>query len=294
MKSSAWSSHGLRPASANMDPLKTDPQSPDSSESLPGPSPQAPEGKPDPQITSASVKISALMVSIALMAVGLWLLGQNWGRNTPWATWGVLLVGFFLFLTSQRIHPDKQLPEWLSIAINRLIYKFKINGWQLICLLISPVLSLVAFLAAGTGPYMNNPIIAISSWITAIVFIGLAGFHNDLSLKPKTNRIELGLAGLIILIAGIIRGLYLNNIPILLSGDEASSGISAVAFIDGSTNNIFRMGWFSFPAFHNWLQSIPIRFLGQNTPALRLTSVIAGSLTVGVVYFVGKSLINKK
>ncbi|MCJ7703778.1 MAG: glycosyltransferase family 39 protein, partial [Anaerolineales bacterium] len=71
-------------------------------------------------------------------------------------------------------------------------------------------------------------------------------------------------------------------------------GISAVAFIKGDTNNIFRMGWYSFPSFHSWLQSIPIRIIGQTTPALRLSSVLAGSLTVGALYLVARALMGPR
>ena len=109
--------------------------------------------------------------------------------------------------------------------------------------------------------------------------------------SPKKT---LSSSGLLVLIAGLVRGLYINHIPIVLSGDEASSGISAIAFIDGSTDNIFRMGWYSFPAFHNWLQSIPIRIFGQNIPALRFSSIFAGSVTVGAVYIVAKALFGQR
>jgi 4-amino-4-deoxy-L-arabinose transferase-like glycosyltransferase len=81
-----------------------------------------------------------------------------------------------------------------------------------------------------------------------------------------------------------------EKIPHVLSGDEASSGLSAVEFINGETDNIFSVGWFSFPSFFYFIQSIPIRLLGQTTPALRLLSASGGALTVVAVYWLAREL----
>lgn len=76
----------------------------------------------------------------------------------------------------------------------------------------------------------------------------------------------------------------------ILTGDEGSSGTAAASFISGEWNNIFITSWFSFPSLFSFLQSLSIRVLGRTTEALRLVSAIAGALTVGCVYLVGRRL----
>jgi 4-amino-4-deoxy-L-arabinose transferase-like glycosyltransferase len=250
--------------------------------------------EPSLQVSSKWIKFTALLGGIGLIATGLWLQQQDWSKNIQWLTWGVLVFGFLLFLAGQRINPEKQLPERITTSLRWLMVNFQINGWQLVGLVISPFLALVAFWTAGTGPYMNNPIVAIAFWVSAILVATLSGLWPLFPLSLKIQKRELALIGLLVLVASVIRGLYIRDIPIILSGDEASSGISAVAFINGDTNNIFRMGWYSFPAFHNWLQSIPIRIIGQNIPGLRFSSVFIGSITVGVVYLVAKALFGQR
>ncbi len=86
------------------------------------------------------------------------------------------------------------------------------------------------------------------------------------------------------MIAFLVRGINTAEIPHVLSGDEADSGLGSVDFIKGKINNIFSIGWYSFPALFYFLQSLSIRLIGQNTEALRLFSALSGALTIGVIY----------
>jgi len=294
VKSNAWSLPGLKLVYAKMAPVQTnltptDPQA--GNEDHPPPDQ---DHQPTGQAPSTWLKLFALLCSVGLMGIGLWLQRQEWSKTLNWVPWGVLIAGFLLFIVGQRINPEKQLPSRISKPLHWLMTRLQLNGWQLVCLVISPLLALVAFWAAGTGPYMNNPVVSITSWVLAILLAIMGGLLNLFPISFNFPKQDFIIIGLLVLIAGLIRGLYINYIPIVLSGDEASSGISAVAFIDGFTDNIFRMGWYSFPAFHNWLQSIPIRLFGQNIPALRFSSIFAGSVTVGVIYVVAKALFGQR
>jgi VanZ family protein len=70
----------------------------------------------------------------------------------------------------------------------------------------------------------------------------------------------------------------------MLSGNEVSFGLTALEFLDGTRSNLFNTAWGSFPSLYPFLQSIPIQMLGRTLLALRLFSVLAGTLTVAATY----------
>lgn len=141
---------------------------------------------------------------------------------------------------------------------------------------------------------MKKSVLAISLWVIAILLVVLGSIWLHFPKSLTINKREISTFGLLVIIAGIIRWVGIDNVPVVLSGDEASSGLSAVNFIEGNMDNIFRVGWYSFPAFHNWIQSIPIRIFGQTVLGLRFTSIHIGSITVGGVYLIGKILFNQR
>ncbi len=102
------------------------------------------------------------------------------------------------------------------------------------------------------------------------------------------------IAGMLFIISTLIRAFAAEQIPPLLNGDEASAGLSAIQFVEGQTNNIFGVGWFSFPSFFYAVQSLSIRALGRTTFALRFTSALIGGLTVSAVYLVGKRIFSER
>ena len=106
----------------------------------------------------------------------------------------------------------------------------------------------------------------------------------------KFSKAVLISVGIIFTVAFTIRAISTANIPIVLSGDEASSGLFSLKYLSGEVNNLFITGWFSFPVLHNFLQSLSIRIFGQTTEALRLLAAFGGALTVGLVYLVGREM----
>jgi 4-amino-4-deoxy-L-arabinose transferase-like glycosyltransferase len=250
-------------------------------------------------IDSSIHKSSRLVISFTflsgfgLVGVSIWLHQQEWIRELRWITWLALVIGLSLFLASMHIVQAKNAPNWLSRPCNKLEIWFGIEDWQVVCLVISPVFALVAWLAAGTDAMMNNSFMAISCWLLGIGLVTLSGWQFAKEEKPFPTRTVLT-AMSFFLLALFIRGIYVNNIPIVLTGDEASAGLSAVGFIKGDTNNIFRVGWFSFPSLYFFIQSIPVSLLGQTILALRISSIIAGSLTVVGVYLLARAMFGER
>ncbi len=123
--------------------------------------------------------------------------------------------------------------------------------------------------------------------------LAIAGGWQAFSSVKVSKRAAYTLA-LLLVAAFLIRIVNISSIPVVLSGDEASAGLNAVEFIEGKTNNIFRVGWYSFPTFYFFIQSIPIALLGRTTFALRLTSAIAGALTAGALYLTVKAMFTQR
>jgi 4-amino-4-deoxy-L-arabinose transferase-like glycosyltransferase len=96
------------------------------------------------------------------------------------------------------------------------------------------------------------------------------------------------------ILAFLLRGVATDRIPIFLTGDEGSSGITSANFIKGEWNNIFTTGWFSFPSFFSFLQSLSIRVFGQSIAALRIPSALIGALTVAGTYLCGKKMFGQR
>jgi hypothetical protein len=198
--------------------------------------------------------------------------------------WGVLLSGVFLFVTA--------LPEdGIEVQIGEQAVGYAIRKWQMLCLALSPLLAMVASLSAGFNWHMNRPVLAVAAWLGGIALAVIGGWELGTTRRigSEFTRALLVASGLT-LVALIIRAIDTAHIPLILTGDEGSSGLSAVEFLNGHTDNIFRVGWFSFPSLFFFIQSLPIALLGQTTPALRLLSALGGALTVGAVYLVAREL----
>ena len=90
-----------------------------------------------------------------------------------------------------------------------------------------------------------------------------------------------------------LRAWQMSQFPNTYSGDEGSAGLFAVELLDGKANNLFSLGWFSFPALYFAVQSAAIALLGQTVEAVRLTSAVAGALTVVAVYWLGRTMFDR-
>jgi len=157
---------------------------------------------------------------------------------------------------------------------------------------IALLFSLGASLASGDALIAREPLLAKILWCLAIgilIWIGIAGQEP---LKLKTQEV---VAITLIAFAALLTRLYrLSQGPPMLSGDEANFARTALEFINGTRTNIFNVGWFSFPSFYSFLQSFPLRFLPREPYTIRLSSVLAGTLTVISTYLYAKLAFGKR
>jgi 4-amino-4-deoxy-L-arabinose transferase-like glycosyltransferase len=178
------------------------------------------------------------------------------------------------------------------------------NLAQMIVISAGLLLSLIAQLSLGDAlKPSGSPSIALLLWIAGIGLVLAAlwpGFLDRLSGGGGHSGSNLGRSrshnlaswdrweffGLIAisLAALLVRLVKLNEIPYVLTGDEASMGREALKVISGELANPFILGWFSHPTLYFHLLALPLKFLGQNTLALRFLSPFVGALSVSLTY----------
>jgi len=244
---------------------------------------------------SSKLLVSGLLLcGVTLMGVGLYSLQSGERTDADLFYWLIFISGLVLFAAGSLAVSQSKWLVWLERQSQGLKGLLGIQSRQAPCLIISFVAVIIATEAAGFGPLMRSPWLAVTSWIVGIVFALLGSWDiKEGSGKIKINWKPILLFALFVFIGFLVRGLNTAQIPHVLSGDEADSGLGSVDFIQGKKNNIFSVGWYSFPALFYFLQSISIRLIGQNTEALRLFSALSGALTVGVIYLLARTMFDE-
>jgi 4-amino-4-deoxy-L-arabinose transferase-like glycosyltransferase len=159
---------------------------------------------------------------------------------------------------------------------------------------IAPILSGFAWLAAGEERKMHLPGIAVGAWLLGICLVVVGNWSPSAkSVALSWLRSEKWLLVSLFISALLLRALMLDRIPWLLTSDEGSVGLWAIKYVKGEVTNIFIDGWFSFPSFYYFLESLAIRLLGQTIPALRLSSALAGAATVACLYGYGRTVFGR-
>jgi hypothetical protein len=235
--------------------------------------------------------------ALLLSGIVMILMGQYFSLALPkigaggdvWFTLAgaiLFLMGIWSFKAPEKfdfvLRPLEKIGDWLSI-----------HPWQVILLGVSPIFSFLASLAAGEEPKMYRPALALTAWGIAIAAALIGAKQKDappFHLSKKALFLGAFIAGL----AFLPRGIGTERIPILLTGDEGSSGLYAASIAAGEVNNPFISGWYGFPSLFFFIPALSIHFLGQTVQAIRLVSAIAGALTVAVTYFVGRALFDKR
>ncbi len=210
-----------------------------------------------------------------------------------WIAFLLFAAGFVIFLAGAWGVEKRKLPLGVDRWMERAGSVLGISPSQFIALVQSLLLSITATLAAGFNAKMFSLPVAVISWGAAIGMVILAGWEK----RPQSLRIVRPVLvwGVgVLLISFLLRGVDTTHIPIVLSGDEASAGLFSVNFLRGLTDNIFNVGWFSFPAFFFYLQTYAMAIFGQTTVALRITAAVAGAVSVMAFYFVVRGMYGQR
>ncbi len=238
-------------------------------------------------------RLTGFILSILLIFIGILLMRSH--QTLPGGI--ILVVAIALFLVIVRAI-EKNPPGELVLALLRP-YLF-------------PALLIIAAVALTGSLIVNISVaprtaaldhFASAEWILSMVCLSvgvlLASHWNPPRPRRlwewiKANPVELGLVSAIVVAGLVIRLAYLTQHPYPWSGDEASIGMEARRLLDGSNTSWFSTGWSGQPNVSFLPTAISMVIFGQTFFAIKMTSVVVGTLAVLAVYLLGREWFGKE
>jgi 4-amino-4-deoxy-L-arabinose transferase-like glycosyltransferase len=236
------------------------------------------------------LKASAPIFSIFLILAGIiQLRAQMW---TPGIICVLLAMAGFIY--SARLLEDRPFSDEEVETLRPWVAQMAL--WTIVFSLLA-----VAFFYTidnFVSPETNR--IAAVAWVSSVLLAWIVVWRTELHRgrfrlwleQERANRTELLLLLAVLMLAFVLRTLYLSNHPYPWSGDEASVGKEARRILSGEVTNFFDTGWSSQPNWSFVPTAIANLLLGDNILAVRITSVLAGTLAVLFVYLAGRELFN--
>ncbi len=239
-------------------------------------------------ITQCKPEGMLVIMGLLLIVVAQWM--RVFPDPVPKMLPATLTVGVIMILVGVQAARNAGQPGWVRRLLQIAARTLDGHEAQILLVFVGVWCAVLAALSIDYGPNLRVPSITIGVWLLAILLVGLGGWRVE-GKWPARRTLALALG--ITILAFIPRALFVGRIPNLLTSDEASMGLNAAAFVNGKTNNLFNVGWFSFPSFYYYLESFSVWMFGQTVEALRLFSALAGALTVGAVYLLARAMFGK-
>ena len=227
-----------------------------------------------------------------LLGLGL-AIKADLSSGEQWWLWALMGIGGLAFVLGGQLVNQRRAPAWIIRPVRRLAGFLSISGGQVALLALAACFALMSRLAAGDALLARQGTVATLSWLLAGGLVVAGSWAWGKREMPRIGRGELVFTAVLLVVAYILRGVNLEGMPDTLSGDEGASGLVALMFRNGEADNLFTFGWFSFPSLYFFIQSMGIRFLGQTTAALRITSAAGGALAVVAAYWLGRILFDR-
>ncbi|MDE3077029.1 MAG: glycosyltransferase family 39 protein, partial [Chloroflexota bacterium] len=165
----------------------------------------------------------------------------------------------------------------------------------------------LALLAAGCASLLASLGLLVASqtstfalplWVAALLFLplGLILRHGP-PWRVKASGLvwpEILLLGAILAVGILLRSWNLASIPADVHGDEAAIGLAARQILHGGVANVFGTGWASLPQLSFSPYALSLRLFGDDLFGLRVASVVQGSLSIALLYGVGRRLFSAR
>lgn len=168
--------------------------------------------------------------------------------------------------------------KWLGVSM---------QGLSLICF--SLPFSILTHYAAGGAILMYSPVVGWIAWLLSI-FLILSGAWRHEGIRILSHRNTLLVTVGFFALGCLFRIFRPEEYPVIFSGNEGSAGLVGMDILAGKYNNPFASAWFSFPGLYFFIPAGSLAIFGHTLTALRIPSIIAGSLTVSLTYLLGRAM----
>jgi 4-amino-4-deoxy-L-arabinose transferase-like glycosyltransferase len=141
-----------------------------------------------------------------------------------------------------------------------------------------------------------------AAWIGSLLFLAIGmlwiahwRFPKWIQIKDwlSQNKQELLIATAIILVGAFLRIYILSLHPFPWSGDESSVGTEGSRILKGEVTNFFEGGWSGQPNWSFVPTALAEIVFGQTILAVRVVSVLEGTLTILFTYLLARELFEK-
>jgi len=205
----------------------------------------------------------------------------------------LVLLGGLILMLGVRTFMRGALPRGIDGLVARLAAWLNVAPVQVVLLLMAPAFAWLARLAAGDHMLAHHAAVSVLAWLLAIAFAVGGSVIREARRPLNIDRWDVILTAVLFVAALALRAYQTAVYPDTYSGDEGSAGLFAVELLTGKANNLFGIGWFSFPSFYFTVQSAAIALMGQTVEAVRLTSAVAGALTVPALYWLARTMFGR-
>src|SRR3972149_4386103 len=155
-------------------------------------------------------------------------------------------------------------------------------------------LSLASWSSSGGGVVTHVPE-GVALWVLGILLTVLALWKpSPPATRPQPARRQLIPWALILFVAIALRIFAIGDAPAAISGDEGSVGLVGWEFVSGQRNNLFQTAWHSLPPLFFGLVSLSQRLFGRTLEAIRLFSVLGGTLSIVATYWAAGKLFGRR
>ncbi len=247
-------------------------------------------------IAQITLALSAQNLAVYFTVSSWW--ENSWRNNSPIPGIALyMLAGTFFILG---LHSLGDSLSALPIHTHNHPQSSPRFGFWATCLFMSGAIAVYASQAGKKDP---NGYLVLTAWILSIVLLVISvlvyiGWRpptmSAIRTWLNTHRAELIVMATIAGAAFLVRFLDVAFHPYSFINDEGQMGTGGGCILDGTCTNFFSLGWADQPRLAFLPYAISIGLLGRTALAVRLVSVITGTLSVLAVYLFAREVFDRK
>ncbi len=253
-----------------------------------------------------------LGAAMAVMALALALIGQFYFKHLRsildgFVFFGAAIIVFVILAHASRERACEARAEaagagWWARVVNRVRREPIRMGLIVVSLILS--LTVLRLLTAQPPPQGYWDVFGV--WLASILCFAAAFVRRPRGRSPdvgagvtpaptwwRTYRLEAAAVLFLTFVALLLRFVDLGKIPNIVSGDEGRIGLLGLSAVRGEISNMFATVY-----GHSTMYLLVIGFFmklfGEGPLGLRVTSALAGALTVPAIYVLARHMFNTR